>query len=240
MKKSSSHFTAYTLPEQSSPPKEKNQPEPIIYTVQSDDKSLDNIAIRYDVSTSDLAKDNGIREDTEIFPGQQIVIYNKNGTLVDIRENLPWKQTGISYPVPEYPSKQVEVVREKNSGDALGIILVIPDEATWMTIAINDLMKFHEANKSIIESVTDYTSEVTNKKASMKTQAWCAAFVNYCLHHSDYPMWAGPTGAVNVCSSADFVRIDKPVWGCIVYLSISHATFFMAMLKILKILKITS
>ncbi|EGX8655421.1 LysM peptidoglycan-binding domain-containing protein, partial [Salmonella enterica] len=234
LKKNSFHFTAYTLPEQSSPPKERNQPESIIYTVQSDDISLDSIAMRYDVSTSDLAKDNGIRENTEIYPGQQIIIYNKSGTLVDTRENLPWKQTGKSYSVPEYPSRQVEVVRGKNSGDALGLIPVIPDEAPWMTMAISELTKFHEVNKSIIESVTDYNSEVTNKKASMKTQAWCAAFVNYCLYHSDYPMWAGPTIAVNVCSSANFVRIEKPVWGCIVYLTISHATFFYGYAKNVK------
>ncbi|ECG8517812.1 hypothetical protein DLR11_25125 [Salmonella enterica subsp. salamae] len=233
-------FAASTLPDQPNPPREKEQPKKITYIVRTEDESLDSIAIRYDVSTSELAKDNGMKEDDEIYPGQSIFIYDKRGLPVDASESLPYKSGGPTYPVPVYPQIsawppiKLEKVGGKNSGDAIGLIPVVPDESPWMVVAINELMKFHEADKLIIEDVTDYNSEVTNKKASMKTQAWCAAFANYCLHNSGYPMWVSPTIARDVRLSPDFVRIEKPVWGCIVYLSISHATFFYGYAKNIK------
>ena len=91
LKKNYSQFMATTLIDKPSPPRHRNTPKSVTYVVSSNDENLDVIAIRYNVSTSELAKDNSITESTKIYPGQTLVIiYDKTGNVVDSAEQLPW------------------------------------------------------------------------------------------------------------------------------------------------------
>lgn len=83
-------------------PREKSQPQPIEYVVQSGDV-LSKIATRYNVSSSELVENNGIKDANKIYPGQKIVIYGKKRPdYVDLSEQVPWDEKGQSYPVPSY------------------------------------------------------------------------------------------------------------------------------------------
>lgn len=95
-------YKANTLAHTPKVPREKSQPQPIEYIVQSGDV-LSKIATRYNVSTSELAENNEIKDANKIHPGQKIVIYGKKEPVyVDLSEQVPWEEKGQSYPVPSY------------------------------------------------------------------------------------------------------------------------------------------
>ncbi|HFS5791131.1 TPA: LysM peptidoglycan-binding domain-containing protein [Citrobacter werkmanii] len=95
-------YKANTLAHTPKVPREKSQPQPIEYVVQSGDV-LSKIATRYNVSTSELAENNGIKDANKIYPGQKIVIYGKKEPdYVDLSEQVPWEEKGVSYSVPSY------------------------------------------------------------------------------------------------------------------------------------------
>lgn len=95
-------YKANTLADSPKVPREKSQPQPIEYVVQSGDV-LSKIATRYNVSASELAENNGIKDANKIYPGQKIVIYGKKEPdYVDLSEQVPWEEKGQSYPVPSY------------------------------------------------------------------------------------------------------------------------------------------
>lgn len=95
-------YKANTLAHTPNVPREKSQPQPIEYIVQSGDV-LSKIATRYNVSASELAENNEIKDANKIHPGQKIVIYGKKeADYVDLSEQVPWEEKGVSYPVPVY------------------------------------------------------------------------------------------------------------------------------------------
>ena len=95
-------YKANTLADTPKVPREKSQPQSIEYIVQSGDV-LSKIATRYNVSASELAENNGIKDANKIYPGQMIVIYGKKEShYVDLSEQVPWEEKGQSYPVPSY------------------------------------------------------------------------------------------------------------------------------------------
>lgn len=95
-------YKANTLAHTPKVPREKSQPQPIEYVVQSGDV-LSKIATRYNVSASELAENNRIKDANKIYPGQKIVIYGKKEPdYIDLSEQVPWEEKGVSYPVPSY------------------------------------------------------------------------------------------------------------------------------------------
>lgn len=115
-------YKANTLAHTPKVPREKSQPQPIEYVVQSGDV-LTKIATRYNVSASELAENNGIKDANKIYPGQKIVIYGKKEPdYVDLNEQIPWEEKGQSYPVPSYPPSDGEDI----SGEG------IPSTGGWI------------------------------------------------------------------------------------------------------------
>ncbi|EQC4551525.1 LysM peptidoglycan-binding domain-containing protein [Cronobacter malonaticus] len=119
-------YKANTLAQNPKVPREKSQPKPIEYIVQSGDV-LSKIAARFDVSVSELVASNGIKDANKIYPGQKIVIYGKKETSPDERQShsvnlsgqYPPVQLGNTYPLPPYPesieSKDAPGISDSNS-----------------------------------------------------------------------------------------------------------------------------
>lgn len=227
LKKNYSQYMASTLLDKPNPPRNKNKPKSINYVVRVDDTSLDSIAVRYDVSTSELAKDNGIKESTKIYPGQVLVIYDKRGSIVDQSEQIPWEMKEQTSTVPLIPS--IESMGGKTQGSALSTLPHDQKDAPWMETAISEAIKYKGANESVIEKTINYHIEVNEKGPSVMTgtnNAWCASFVNYCLKTKGYAIWLSPTIARHIEKSPNFFKIPKPVWGCIAFITYPHVTFF--------------
>lgn len=228
LKKNYSQFMATTLIDKPSPPRHRNTPKSVTYVVSSNDENLDVIAIRYNVSTSELAKDNSITESTKIYPGQTLVIiYDKTGNVVDSAEQLPWEIKGDSAAVPPIPS--IKSIGGKTKGSALANLPHDQKNAPWMEIAVSEAIKYKGENESAIEKNINYHKEVNKKSLNSMTgtrNAWCASFVNYCLKAKGYAIWLSYTEAKGVKESPDFFKIQYPVWGCIAYITYPHVTFF--------------
>ena len=103
-------YKANTLAQNPKVPREKSQPKPVDYIVQSGDV-LSKIATRFGVSVSELVASNGIKDANKIYPGQKIVIFGKKesssetsqDTPVDLSGQYPPVQLGDTYPLPPYP-----------------------------------------------------------------------------------------------------------------------------------------
>ncbi|MDJ4949301.1 TIGR02594 family protein [Salmonella enterica] len=100
LKRNFVQYKAHTLAHNPEPPHEKSQPKPIGYIIQSGD-TLSEIAARYEVSVSELAENNGIKDPNKIYPGQQTVIYGKKG--VDVPVVAPGHTDGDSVDGPLSP-----------------------------------------------------------------------------------------------------------------------------------------
>ncbi|AJJ02469.1 hypothetical protein BZ17_1022 [Yersinia pseudotuberculosis IP 32953] len=115
LKKKSTQYTAHTLPEQPKKPREKSKPKPIEYIVESKD-TLSKIASRFNVSISDISKNNNIKNINKIYPGKVLIIYGNADKGIDLSEQQPWEEKGMSFPVPPYPSKKdIELKRTPKS-----------------------------------------------------------------------------------------------------------------------------
>lgn len=76
--KNFSEYTASTVPYDSETPLEKSKPEAIKYIVRSGE-TLNKIATRYGVETSEIVRDNNIQNANKIYPGQVLWIYGTAG-----------------------------------------------------------------------------------------------------------------------------------------------------------------
>lgn len=103
LKKKFLQYKANTAAHNPKVPREKSQPKPIEYVIQSGDV-LSKIASRFEVSISELAANNDIKDINKIYPGQKITIYGKKeNEAVDLKGKQPWEQREEPRPLPPYP-----------------------------------------------------------------------------------------------------------------------------------------
>ncbi len=233
-------YKANTLAHTPKVPREKSQPQPIEYVVQSGDV-LSKIATRYNVSASELAENNGIKDANKIHPGQKIVIYGKKEPdYVDLSEQVPWEEEGVSYPVPAYspsdagtPKAQNTIQKDKaklstigsrNSGNPVAIICHEQKDALWMEVAYREASeRWHWGQVREGAGGINYHLETGVNKRTMvgDSNAWCASFINYCLKCACYPI-TNNANSQYFAKSNKFVKIDSPVYGAIVVLHVPH------------------
>ena len=106
--------------------------------------------------------------------------------------------------------------------------------APWMDIAIREGKEWYGKTEDVIDDTDSYFrlinfldrsyDEMTNRR-----NAWCAAFVNYCLQESKFTKVSGTGDDYDVIrangfrlDTVNFKKIDKPVYGAIAVIGKSH------------------
>lgn len=111
----------------------------------------------------------------------------------------------------------------------------MPDtkQAPWMREAVAEARKWAGQSESIITKTSNYHALNGHgwlPSLSGKKNAWCASFINYCLKKSSpsYARWKNSFRANAVALDANFVEIDKPIFGAIMLLGTQHVALVYA------------
>ncbi len=117
------------------------------------------------------------------------------------------------------------------SKDGQGAPLALFDpgdrRAPWMEVAVEEAKKWAGKDESEITDTSNYHEFINDGLKSLvgTSNAWCAAFVNYCLQVVGYKKWHTPMRARAIKEDGNFVKIDKPVYGAIALIGTHHVTF---------------
>lgn len=108
------------------------------------------------------------------------------------------------------PAVNTQSARSKEGkGEALALKPPEDGLVPWMKYAIAEAKQFKGAEEDVIEKTTNYHTDIKDGRKSLvgTNDAWCAAFVNWCLMHAGYPIrnpsesgytdQAGDTGRAN-------------------------------------------
>ena len=232
--------------------------QPFAYEVQPKD-NLGKIAVLFSTTVIDLKRDNRLANDV-IFQGQLLGIH---GPLATARATTPPKQalpksqskaaseSTSASPKPPADTKPREVPAaaaridtqtkparsKKGQGEALALIPPEEGLVPWMKFALEEAKRFKGAVEKEIQKTIDYHHEIKDGRPSIvgDVNAWCAAFVNWCLMKANYPI-ANPKGSEFVDRVADtgraegfrhsktkvghvtnplYFKLDKPIFGAI-------------------------
>lgn len=172
-----------------------------------------------------------IKEDEKTYGAVDINLVADNDDTIVITYLINGGQNGIEHrkkcvkilkSLFQYPSRcvstgiQKPVVQVSNG-----------DIAPWMDIAIREGKQWLDKPEHIIDDTDNYF-KLINFKASgyneMNTsaQAWCAAFVNYCLQESSFTKVSGTGDSYDIIRAngfrvdkVNFNKIEKPIYGAI-------------------------
>ena len=225
----------------SPPPDANGQQKPFVYQVQPGD-TLGAIAKRFRISVDKLRTDNRRRND-KLFAGELLSIHAAApAELVPAKaapRTVPAKQNAVSAkrPAPESmpPSAEKTQPARSDEGEGKPLALMPPDQrrAPWMVYAIAEAKRLKGMQEAEIEAGgTNYHAAIKDGVKSMvgSNNAWCAAFVNWCLSQAGYPIdtksiWAARARGIrshdlrddkgNLIQNPLFAQIDAPIFGCI-------------------------
>ena len=211
--------------------------EPLKYVVKPNDQ-LGYLAKRFSTTVEQIKKDNRLVKLT-IYPGQ-ILFFNGNAPLPvptqTVKRALKRQIQGPQKPPktvdtpstatvqPVLPSPIHHVVPEEErtliarskqgAGEPLGLVTTNDKIAPWMQFAIHEAKRHKGANEAVIEGKINYHVEIRDGRKTLvgSLDAWCAAFVNWCLMKSGYPIEnAKATGFVDykaaVARAAGFIHL---------------------------------
>lgn len=232
------------------------QKKPMKYVVQPGD-SLGNVAKLYRTNEAAIKIRNSLKSDT-IYPGEVLLI---NGSGEAESSAAPTtatpKSTSTSMaavpkkrsrhttpPVPPIPSSVQPSDSErskKGAGKQLALINTLSGRAPWMPIAIAEAKLRAGEVELTLQNKINYHIEIDDGLKSLygPNNAWCAAFVNWCLLQAKYPIdnatypghrtakarahgfyeVSGPKEKTEKTSATIrnplFVEIEKPIYGAI-------------------------
>jgi uncharacterized protein (TIGR02594 family) len=230
------------------------------YVVQPGD-SLGKIAKLYHTSVALIKNNNGLSNDN-IYPGEVLLIHGEkkekasNAPAVKAIE-LPKstsseismasrkkRQRVVTVPVPPTPSSTQSSDSERSkegTGKVLALINLLPGRAPWMPIAIAEAKLRGGEVELTLQDKINYHVEIDDGMKSLygTNNAWCAAFVNWCLLQAKYPIEnmgypghkvaktrahgfyevSGPKEKSEMTTPTVrnplFVELDKPIYGAI-------------------------
>jgi LysM repeat protein len=203
---------------------------PTTHAVQPGD-NLWKIAKLHRTSANAIMIVNG-RSDEKIYPGEVLAIGGKEGEN-PVFENTPKKSiprtassTGSAIqnkkprpaaPPPPAPSsvRPSDSVRSKEgTGKILALINPSPGRAPWMHIAIAEAKLRGGETELTLQDKINYHEEVGSgfKALYGSSNAWCAAFVNWCLLQAKYPIEnpSYPSHKVAKARAHGFYEVDGP------------------------------
>jgi uncharacterized protein (TIGR02594 family) len=223
------------------PPDATKQRQPFAYQVQPGD-TMAGIAKRFR-TTVDEIKQNNRRFNDKLFAGELLGIY---GPLPQGDKPVkapprkaparpPQKVTAESPPLPPSTSATPTLPARADEGEGKPLALLPPDQrrAPWMVYAIAEAKRLKGMQESEIEaSGTNYHTAIKDGLSTMvgNNNAWCAAFVNWCLSQAGYPIdkksiWSARARGIRshdlrnekgeLIQNPLFTQIDNPIFGCI-------------------------
>ena len=153
---------------------------PVSYVIQPGD-SLGKIAKLYRTSIASIKERNGLHSDL-IFPGE-ILFISGNAK----------KNAGVHRPSPPAPSSARTTDQERSkegTGKVLALINPTLGRAPWMPIAIAEAKLRAGEVETTLQNKINYHAEIGDGLKSLegRNNAWCAAFVNWCLMRAGYPI----------------------------------------------------
>ncbi len=235
---------------------------PKSYVVQPGD-SLGKIAKLYRTSIAAIKESNGLRSD-RIYPGEVLWIAAGDGERSREHKASPPtvnpttppsanagaasvgspKHSSAPPPIPSTTSGMgpSDFERSKEgAGKILALINPSPNRAPWMPVAIAEAKLRRGETELKLQEKINYHIEINDGLKSLHgdSNAWCAAFVNWCLMQAKYPI--DNTGFANrkiakarahgfyevdgpkkkeekataKIRNPLFVELEKPIYGCI-------------------------
>jgi uncharacterized protein (TIGR02594 family) len=153
---------------------------PVSYVVQPGD-SLGKIAKLYRTSISSIKERNRLDSD-KIFPGE-ILLISEN-----VKKNPEARKPSTTTPSSVRPSDQER--SKEGTGKVLALINPMPGRAPWMPIAIAEAKLRRGEVETTLQNKINYHTEIGDGLKSLegRNNAWCAAFVNWCLMRAGYPI----------------------------------------------------
>jgi uncharacterized protein (TIGR02594 family) len=206
----------------------------LAYTVGPGD-SLSKLAARFKVSVEQIKKDNRLVKDM-IHPGQILGIH---GAVSQVpAAAVPKKvakrpvakpaaaQPAAAKPAAAKPPPPVETAEnvttsarsKEGKGEPVALVDMESGVAPWMKFALAEAKRHQGAKEKEIEKEINYHTEVRTGRKSLDggINAWCAAFVNWCLMKSGYPIEnpkfadkTGEKGRANGFLQVRGVKTDK-------------------------------
>ncbi|WP_454908849.1 LysM peptidoglycan-binding domain-containing protein [Variovorax gossypii] len=174
------------------------------YVVQPGD-NLSKVAKLYRTSIAAIKDKNNLEGD-RIYPGEVLAISGAGKTKIQSTvapsttkkapTNVPTPLAKTSErsnpslpPTPSIGTGASDSARSKEGvGKMLALINPIPGRAPWMAIAIAEAKLRYGQREEVIEKEIDYHLEIRDGSRSLSNRAWCAAFANWCLSKSGYPI----------------------------------------------------
>ncbi|HEX7866853.1 MAG TPA: LysM peptidoglycan-binding domain-containing protein [Variovorax sp.] len=210
------------------------QRKPMSYVVQPGD-SLWKIAKLYRTSVAAVKEANGLESDS-IYPGEVLLISGSGKAKQEIKPSahtaaaakpLPANEpksprtsprpTGISPPPPPVPSgiRPSDSERsKKGTGKVLALINPMPGRTPWMPIAVAEAKLRQGELELTLQNKINYHVEVDDGLNALygNSNAWCAAFVNWCLMQAKYPIEnpGYPNRKVAKARAHGFYEVDGP------------------------------
>ena len=229
-------FSAPTAPRKPPQPARKPRRVPVRYVVELDD-TLGKIAERFTTTVAEIRRDNPqIKDVSKIYPGQVLSIYGQGAAPAPRK-----KAAAAAAPAPARarprtapPARPTTPARSKE-GSGAPLALVAPDQklAPWMLVAVAEARKWGGKTEGDITKTSNYhkLNGTTFLPSLVGTNnAWCASFVNYCLRTAatPYKTWKNSFRARAVALDANFVEIDKPVFGAVMLVGTHHVALVYA------------
>jgi uncharacterized protein (TIGR02594 family) len=208
------------------------------YQVRPGD-TLSSIAAKFHTSAAQLQQYNGLKTD-KIFAGQMLGINGpaerpKRLTKIAPRSPAPSAANSTSAPPktrPEATTGAKSVRSEDGAGKPLAVVPADGRQAPWMAFAIAEAKRLVGKTEDVIEKEgTNYHTAIHDDMKTMvgDTNAWCAAFANWCLMQAGYPIdsrrWREVArgfyshdetdGKGHYVQNPLYVQLEKPIFGAI-------------------------
>ncbi len=226
--------------------------QPFTYQVQPGD-TMAAIAKRFRTSVDQIKEDNR-RFNDKLFAGELLSIYSPSSQDIKptkvARPSVPVKRpqktstTSVAPPPPAPITATPTLPARSDDGEGKPLALLPADQrrAPWMAFAIAEAKRLKGMTEADIEAGgTNYHTAIKDGIKSMigNNNAWCAAFVNWCLLQAGYPIdtkggWAARARGIYSHDSRDeqnrliqnplFSQIQKPIYGCIALVVIAKSS----------------
>ncbi len=241
-------WTGLSAPDEP-PESTKSRPQPLTYVVQPND-SLSKIAARFKTTVDKLKSDNRLKSNV-IHPGERLGIFGTAPTTAG-QKSAPRKLPATFSPAsaagapasatagqaatarkPLPAAAPAKAARsEGGAGKPLAVMQMEQGRVPWMAHVVAEAKQWKGMQEGELETHRNYHVLLNDgiKSLSGTQNAWCAAFVNWCLSQAGYPIdgraWAAKArgiyshdevdGAKHFVQNPLFVEIPEPIYGAIV------------------------
>jgi len=207
------------------------QKKPMSYVVQPGD-SLGKIAKLYRTSVAAIKDGNGLSSD-RIYPGEVLLIGGSGkeagpaqgaptavapkavpASTPAIPKPRPRPAAPPAAPIPSSTQPSDSERSKEGTGKVLALINPFPGRAPWMPIAIAEAKLRAGETEATLQDKINYHIEVNDGLKSLdgNSNAWCAAFVNWCLSQAKYPIdnISFPNHRTAKARAHGFYEVDGP------------------------------